>query len=109
LTFALATSPVLAAICATSCVSHSVISSMQSDVMAHMKNCHESKMSKDKQQKYSHDHKPCSIGAGCQYTQVTPIESSAKYVFAALPAVSFPSFTPSEKSADLSPPLKPPA
>jgi hypothetical protein len=77
--------------------------------MAHMKNCHESKMSKDKQQKYSHDHKPCSIGAGCQYTQVTPIESSAKYVFAALPAVSFPSFTPSEKSADLSPPLKPPA
>jgi hypothetical protein len=109
LILALASSPVLAAICATSCVSHSVMSSMHSDDMAGMKNCHESTMSKDKPQKSSHEHKPCSMGAGCQYTQVTPIESSAKYVFAPLPAVSFPSFTPSEKSVDLSPPLKPPA
>lgn len=104
----LASSPALAAICATSCASHSVMSSIHSDGMAGMKNCHEGSMSKDKH-KSSSEHKTCAMGAGCQFTQVTPIESSAKYVFATSAAILFPSFIPSEKSVDLSPPLKPPA
>ncbi|PPC91439.1 MAG: hypothetical protein CTY35_13595, partial [Methylotenera sp.] len=101
LILALATSPALAAICATSCASHSVMSSMHSDDMAGMKNCHESSMSKDKH-KSNTQHKSCAMGAGCQFTQVTPIVSPAKYVFTASAAIAFPSFVPSEKSVDLS-------
>ncbi len=108
LILALATSPALAAICATSCASHSIMSSVHSDSMAGMKNCHKGSMSKDKH-KSSSEHKSCAMGAGCQFTQVTPTESPTKYVFAASGAISFPSFAPSEKSIDLSPPLKPPA
>lgn len=108
LILALASSPALAAICATNCASHAIISSMHADDMAGMKNCHEGSMSKEKQ-KSSNEHKSCAMGAGCQFTQVTPIQSLTKYVFAASAAVAFPSFVPSEKSVDLSPPLKPPA
>ncbi|PPC93673.1 MAG: hypothetical protein CTY33_06970 [Methylotenera sp.] len=108
LILALASSPALAAICATSCASQSIMSSMHSDSMAGMKNCHEGSMSKDKH-KSSTEHKSCAMGAGCQFTQVTPIVSPTKYVFTASAAIVFPSFVPSEKSVDLSPPLKPPA
>jgi hypothetical protein len=108
LIIALASSPALAAVCATSCASHSIMSALHSDNMAGMKNCHEGSMSKVNH-KSSTGHKSCAMGAGCQFTQVTPIESSTRYVFATSAATSFPSFVPSEKSVDLSPPLKPPA
>lgn len=108
LILAMASSPALAAICATSCASHSVMSSMHANDMSEMKNCHEGSMGKEKH-KSSTEHKSCAMGAGCQFTQVTPIESPAKYTFAASAAIAFPSFVPSEKSVDLSPPLKPPA
>jgi len=65
-------------------------------------------MSKDKH-KSSNEHKSCAMGANCQSTQVPPIELATKYDFATSAVISFPSFAPSEKSVDLSPPLKPPA
>jgi hypothetical protein len=107
LILALASSPALAAICATSCASHSIMSSMHADDMSGMKNCHESSMKKDKQQ--SNQHKSCAMGAGCNFTQVTSPITSQKLVFLDTLRASFPSFVPSEKSVDLSPPLKPPA
>lgn len=109
LILALATSPALAAVCATSCVSQAVMSSMHPDNMTGMKNCHEASMSKDKTQT-SPKHKSCAMGAGCNFTQVTPsVDLSTKYVFVTSAAISFPRFVPSLKSIDLSPPLKPPA
>lgn len=108
LIFALATSPALAAICATSCASGSVMASIHVNNMDGMKNCHEGSMNKS-QQKPGTEHKSCAMGAGCHFSQVTPVESSSKYFFAAIAAISFPGFTPSGKSVDLSPPLKPPA
>jgi len=108
LILALATSPALAAICATSCASHSIMSSMQVDDMSGMKNCHEGSMKKDEHK--SNEHKSCAMGAGCNFTQVTsPINASQKLVFDDTVRTLFPSFVPSAKSIDLSPPLKPPA
>ena len=48
LILALATSPALAAVCATSCASQAIMSSMHPDNMSGMKNCHEASMNKDK-------------------------------------------------------------
>jgi|LNFM01.1.fsa_nt_gb hypothetical protein len=111
----LASSPALAAICATSCASQTVMSSMHLDDMSGMKNCHEVLMNKNKskadtEHKSNNDHNTCAMGAGCHFTQLTPpIDLSSKYVFTDLTSISFPRFVPSEKSIDLSPPLKPPA
>lgn len=105
----LASSPALAAICATSCASNTIISSVHSDDMSGIKNCHEGSMSKNKSTPNA-EHKSCAMGAGCHFTQVTPpIDLSSKYVFTDLTSISFPRFVPLEKSIDLSPPLKPPA
>ena len=107
LILALATSPALAAICATSCASNSVMSAMHTADMAGMKNCHQDM---DKQQhKSDKQHKSCAMGAGCHFSQATPIDSSARYSFAISHVTIFPSFTTYSKSVDLSPPLKPPA
>lgn len=109
LILALASSPALAAICATSCVSQAVMSSLHPDNMSGMKNCHKGTMNKDKT-KFDIEHKSCSMSAGCHFTQLTsPIVSSLKYIFIDSTAISFPKFVSSAKSIDLSPPLKPPA
>lgn len=111
----LASSPALAAICATSCASQTIMSSVHSDDMSGMKNCHEDSMNKNKstpnsEHKSNNEHKSCAMGAGCHFTQLTsPADLSSKYVFADSTTISFPRFTPFEKSIDLSPPLKPPA
>ena len=109
LILALVSSPALAAICATSCTSQSVMSALHPSDMSGMKNCHEGSMNKDKS-KSSTEHKSCAMGAGCNFTQVTPpFDASSKSVFADMSSISFPKFVPSAKSIDLSPPLKPPA
>lgn len=110
LILALASSPALAAICATSCASQAMMTSMHANNdMAGMKNCHEGSMNKDKSTS-STEYKPCAMGAGCHFAQVTPpMDSSTKTVFFDSATVSFPKFVPSAKSIDLSPPLKPPA
>lgn len=109
LIFALVTTPALASICATKCASQSVLSAIQPDShMSSMAHCHENSMKKD-QSKSDTEHKSCAMGAGCHYTQVTPVDLSLKYTFNSVTGNFFPRFTPSEKSVDLSPPLKPPA
>ena len=109
LILALASSPALAAICATSCASQSMMTSMHANDMAGMKNCHEGSMSKD-QNKSKTEHKSCAMGVSCHFSQVTPpFDASSKVVFVDSSTVSFPKFVLSSKSIDLSPPLKPPA
>lgn len=109
LILALASSPALAAICATSCASQSMMTSMHTNDMAGMKNCHKGSMDKE-QSKSKAEHKSCAMGASCHFTQVTPpIDASSKTVFFDLSVISFAKFVPSAKSIDLSPPLKPPA
>lgn len=109
LILALASSPALAAHCATSFASESLMTAMHSDGdMSGMTHCQYSAMKKN-QSKSSAEHKPCAMGAGCHFAQATPVDSFSKYVFMDATQQSFPRFTPSEKSVDLSPPLKPPA
>jgi hypothetical protein len=105
----LTTSPALAAICATSCATQSVLSSLQSSDMTEMQNCHEDSMN-NKRTKSGTEHKSCAMGAACFFGQlITQIDSISKYVFADSTKSSFLKFVPFEKSIDLSPPLKPPA
>jgi hypothetical protein len=105
----LASTPTLAAICATSCASESAMASLSSGDMSEMQHCHED--SKDTHSnKPSAEYKSCSMGATCHFTQViSEFDSLSRYVFADLTSKSFPKFVPLEKSIDLSPPLKPPA
>ncbi len=109
LVLVLASSPTLAAICATSCAMQSASAALHADDMSEMQHCHES--SKDKHSKQSStEHQSCAMGAGCHYTQViSEFDSLSKYVLADLGSASLPKFVPFEKSIDLSPPLKPPA
>lgn len=114
LVLVLASSPALAAICATSCASQSTISSMNADNMSGMKHCHEDSVNKDSKRSSTEqsntEHKSCAMGAGCHFTQVTtPIDLLSKHVFADVATISFPRFVSTAKSIDLSPPLKPPA
>lgn len=70
--------------------------------------CHESAVKND-QTKSNAEHKSCTIGIGCHFAQALPIETILKSAFSDSARVPFPRFTPSEKTIDLSPPLKPPA
>lgn len=109
LILALASSPALAAHCATSFASEAVMTAMHSDGnMSSMMHCQDRAMKKN-QSKSNTEHKPCAMGAGCHFAQATPVDSFAKYVLIDSIKESFTRFTPSEKSTDLSPPLKPPA
>jgi hypothetical protein len=111
LIFALATGPALAAVCAVSCASKSIMTTVNADHMPTMMNCHEGATHKEStsSDKSGTEYKSCSMGAGCHFAQATPVNSASKYVFINATSVSFPRFDPSEKSIDLSPPLKPPA
>lgn len=121
----LAISPALAANCATSCTSKTVMSTVISssiatvnpDDMSAMVNCHKDLSAKDAASIYpadgQHDksdshHQSCSM-TSCHFSQATPADTLFKHVFIAAISVSFPSFNSTEKSVDLSPPLKPPA
>jgi hypothetical protein len=73
-----------------------------------MPNCHNGSMDKEKP-KSNTEHKSCSMGAGCNFSQAAPIDLSSKAVFIDFSSILFPQFNLSDKSVDLSPPLKPPA
>ncbi len=114
----LAVSPALAASCAVSCTSKTVMSALSHDDMSTMKNCHEASNDKSTAQKnstHNHNnqsdasHQSCTMGAGCHSSQATPTDSSSKCALIASTDISFPRFDSTEKSVDLSPPLKPPA
>ena len=112
LIFVLASSPALAAICATSCATESVMSSLSlhSSDMSGMQHCHENSTSSDEKHTSNAEHKSCVMGAACHFTQVIPDDDSlSKYVYAEATSAFFSKFVPSDKSIDISPPLKPPA
>ncbi len=111
LILALTTSPAFAAICATSCASKSIMSAVNPDGMSTMMNCHKGVVhtKTTSTDKSGIEHKSCAMGAGCHFSQATPIDSSSSYAFIDSIPASFPRFDVSEKSVDLSPPLKPPA
>ena len=105
----LASTPTLAAICATSCASESAMTSLSSSDMSEMQHCHEDSKGTHTN-KPSTEHKSCAMGATCHFTQViSELDSLSRFVFLDLTSESFPKFVPQEKSIDLSPPLKPPA
>jgi hypothetical protein len=105
----LASTPTLAAICATSCASESAMVSLSSSDLSEMQHCHEDSKGKHTN-KPSTEHNSCVMGTTCHFTQViSEFDSLTKFVFADLTRESFPKFVPQEKSIDLSPPLKPPA
>lgn len=109
LIFVLASSPALAAICATACASQSAMSSLHANDMSGMQHCHDDSINTDKN-KTNTEHKSCAMGATCHFTQViSQVDSLSNYVVADLSSTAFPKFVPFEKSIDLSPPLKPPA
>lgn len=117
----LAISPVLAANCAATCASKTVMSTISNGNdadMSTMMHCHENLTSKpaaDNHHSDSHhdksdaSHKSCPMGVGCHFAQATPTNTNIKHVLVTVSVVSFPSFDSTEKSVDLSPPLKPPA
>jgi hypothetical protein len=105
----LASSPALAAVCAISCATESVVLSLHANDMSGMQHCHEGSMTKDTNKPHS-EHKHCAMGAGCHFSQVIfSFDGLSNYIYADLSSASFPKFVPSENSRDLSPPLKPPA
>ncbi len=109
----IAASPAFAAVCATSCATKSIMSTVNADDMSNMPNCHQVSKEKGKStpniEHPNIEHKSCSMGAGCNFSQATPIALPAKFVHIDLPSSLFLSFDSSAKSADLTPPLKPPA
>jgi hypothetical protein len=110
LIFALVSSPALAAICATSCASQMVMATMHADDMSGMEHCqHHSNKNKEDQNKSTTEHKSCTMGASCSFTLVTTLDSSLNYSLADLTSSFLPIYIPTDKSVDLSPPLKPPA
>lgn len=111
LIFVLASSPALAAICATACASQSAMSSLHANSVSvsGKQHCHDDSINTDKN-KTNTEHKSCAMGATCHFTQViSQVDSLSNYVVADLSSTAFPKFVPFEKSIDLSPPLKPPA
>lgn len=109
LVLVLASTPTLAAICATSCASESAMTSLGSSDVSEMQHCHEDSKATHTN-KPSKEHTSCAMGATCHFTQViSELDSLTRFVFADLISESFPKFVAQDKSIDLSPPLKPPA
>lgn len=110
LTMTLAISPALAANCAASCAAKTVMSAINPDDMSTMANCHEHANDKDAgHHDKSGTHQSCPMSAGCHFSQALSTDTSLQHVFVAATALLFPNFDSTDKSVDLSPPLKPPA
>ena len=105
--------PALASNCASSCASHNVMKLMKSQTMAKMAHCHEAKNthsdSSNQHNNMDTTHQTCTMGAGCNFSQVLPVVADVKYSSLIISDIAFSKLTPLEKSVDLSPPLKPPA
>lgn len=112
LSMTLAISPALAANCAASYASKTVMSAINPDDMSTMANCHEHANDKDATSSH-HDksgtHQSCPMNAGCHFSPALSTDTSFQHVLVAATTLLFPSFDSTEKSVDLSPPLKPPA
>jgi hypothetical protein len=111
LILALASSPALAAYCATACATDSINITVLVDNFCSPLSSHDNQSSETPaQSESSKEDLPCAMGAGCCHLfQATPATVSKEHVALDEVKSRFHRYTPSEKSAVLSPPLKPPA
>lgn len=107
----LASGPTFASLCATTCASHTTEVNAANDQadMSGMSSghCHESEPKSNQDQKHSGD-MGC-VMAGCHFAQTVLPGDLIKTVIADFTDVTPIYFNPLGISADLSPPLKPPA
>lgn len=107
----MATTPAMAAVCAIQCADMgadmAAAKVMMDKAMMDMPDCHEHSPVPDTDQA-SHNHKSCNM-AGCHIVQVTPLLDRDKPVFAVVTDTAFQQADSQAISADLSPPIKPPA
>lgn len=111
----MATTPAMAAACAIQCADMSADMSadraaakvMVNKVMMEMPDCHEQPSVPDTDQT-SHNHNSCDM-AGCHIVQMAPLLDLDKPVFSVVADTAFPRADSQVISADLSPPIKPPA
>ncbi len=106
----LASSPLLAAICAASCASQSATSfSLNATNMDEVQHCHEGAGSKDENTSNT-EHKSCVMGAACHFAQViSDVDPLSKYAYVDTASVLFATLASSDKSVNSAPPVKPPA
>lgn len=99
----------LAAACATTCAMPGTQMDLSMGDMdmegMDMENCHQAKPAKDD---HSKSHQTCHM-AGCHLAQAAPFESALSNHFPALADSQLPHIYPSARSAELAPPIKPPA
>jgi len=114
LMLALGLGPALAAACTTSCMTqsmHNTQTNVSNDQMLmadmHCDDCPKATPSSD-QDHQSPSHNGCSM-AGCHFAQTLPFSHSPKAYIADFSYLAPIYFNPLGISADLSPPLKPPA
>lgn len=107
----MATTPAMAAVCAIQCADMgagmAAADVMMNKVMMDMPDCHEHSSAPDTD-KTSHNYKSCNM-AGCHIVQMTPLLDRDKPIFAVATDTAFPRADSQAISADLSPPIKPPA
>ncbi|HZV99034.1 MAG TPA: hypothetical protein VFF74_08605 [Methylophilaceae bacterium] len=103
----LASSQALAAACSTSCLTSIIGAQAVSTEMADMDAdpCHHQQPAPNQHQD---QHKTCTM-AGCHFSQTAPAGLLATYGTPYFSNTTLPHFVPLALSADLSPPIKPPA
>jgi hypothetical protein len=101
----LASSQALAAACSTSCQMSNIGIQATSVEIADSDHCHHQKPAQDQHQE---QHKTCAM-AGCHVSQAAPLGLLATYSTPHFSNTTLPHFVPLAVSADLSPPIKPPA
>lgn len=111
----LASSQALAAACSTSCLTSIIGAQAVSTEMADMAadHCHHQQPAPNQHQSQHQDqhqdqHKTCTM-AGCHFSQTAPAGTLATYATPYFSNTTLPHFVPLALSADLSPPIKPPA
>ncbi len=107
----LAATPAMAAVCAIQCADYGAPAPASMHGMEAMADCHDHAAAPaanpDQADQADQNHSPCNM-AGCHFSQQVPLASP----FTNLPdgvAVAIPRLDSQAFSADLSPPLKPPA
>jgi hypothetical protein len=104
----MAATPAMAAVCAIQCADYGTPMQSSMAVMDAMSDCHDHDAATDANpHQADQKHNSCSM-AGCHFSQQVPFVSP----FTNLPdvvATAIPRLDPQAFSADLSPPIKPPA
>lgn len=96
----IATTPAVAAVCALQCAGEEVQAAMMD-----MPGCHEHEQNTDQSDQ---QHKHCNM-AGCHFSPVALPDMKSQHDFLFPAESSFLRYHPSAFSAELAPPIKPPA